>query len=146
MAGTHFPEGGQFDLAPDPGPMAFVGELFEWRGPSQYHYIRVPPDIADELRELSPLLTYGWGVIPVTVRIGESEFTTSLFPKDGGYLVPIKDKIRKMIEAEDASRPLSDSRIAELLGSDGLPLARRTVAKYREELRIPPSNLRKSVQ
>jgi len=60
--------------------------------------------------------------------------------------VTIKDKIRKMIEAEDPYRPLSDSRIAELLGSDGLPLARRTVAKYREELRIPPSNLRKSVQ
>jgi RNA polymerase sigma-54 factor len=60
--------------------------------------------------------------------------------------VTIKDKIRKMIEAEDPFRPLSDSRIAELLGTDGLPLARRTVAKYREELRIPPSNLRKSVQ
>jgi RNA polymerase sigma-54 factor len=60
--------------------------------------------------------------------------------------VTIKDKIRKMIEAEDASRPLSDSRIAEILGAGGLPLARRTVAKYREELRIPPSNLRKSVQ
>jgi RNA polymerase sigma-54 factor len=59
--------------------------------------------------------------------------------------VTIKDKIRKMIEGEDPSRPLSDSRIAELLGGDGLPLARRTVAKYREELRIPPSNLRKSV-
>lgn len=59
--------------------------------------------------------------------------------------VSIKDKIRKMIEAEDALHPLSDSRIAELLGADGLPLARRTVAKYREELRIPPSNLRKSV-
>ena len=60
--------------------------------------------------------------------------------------VTIKDKIKKMIESEDRSHPLSDSRIAELLGSDGLPLARRTVAKYREELRIPPSNLRKSVQ
>jgi RNA polymerase sigma-54 factor len=59
--------------------------------------------------------------------------------------VTIKDRIKKMIEGEDASRPLSDSRIAELLGGDGLPLARRTVAKYREELRIPPSNLRKSV-
>jgi len=59
--------------------------------------------------------------------------------------VTIKDKIRKMIEGEDALRPLSDSRIAELLGNQGLPLARRTVAKYREELRIPPSNLRKSV-
>jgi RNA polymerase sigma-54 factor len=60
--------------------------------------------------------------------------------------VTIKDKIRKMIEAEDPYRPLSDSRIAEVLGTGGLPLARRTVAKYREELRIPPSNLRKSVQ
>jgi RNA polymerase sigma-54 factor len=59
--------------------------------------------------------------------------------------VSIKDKIKKMIDGEDPSRPLSDSRIAELLGGDGLPLARRTVAKYREELRIPPSNLRKSV-
>jgi len=59
--------------------------------------------------------------------------------------VTIKDKIKKMIESEDQAHPLSDSRIAELLGSDGLPLARRTVAKYREELRIPPSNLRKSV-
>ncbi len=59
--------------------------------------------------------------------------------------VTIKDRIRKMIEEEDPSRPMSDSRIAEVLDADGLPLARRTVAKYREELRIPPSNLRKTV-
>jgi RNA polymerase sigma-54 factor len=59
--------------------------------------------------------------------------------------VTIKERIKRMIEGEDAGRPLSDSRIAELLGQEGLPLARRTVAKYREELRIPPSNLRKSV-
>ncbi len=59
--------------------------------------------------------------------------------------VTIKQRIRKMIEEEDASRPLSDSRIAAILDREGLPLARRTVAKYREELRIPPSNLRKTV-
>jgi RNA polymerase sigma-54 factor len=59
--------------------------------------------------------------------------------------VTIKDRIRKMIEEEDPSHPLSDSRIAEVLEAEGLPLARRTVAKYREELRIPPSNLRKTV-
>ena len=57
--------------------------------------------------------------------------------------VTIKDKIRKMIKEEDSSRPLSDSRIAEILEKTGLPLARRTVAKYREELRIPQSNLRR---
>ena len=73
----------------------FPGELFEWRGPSPYHYIKVPPDVGAELQALSPLVSYGWGVIPVTVRIGEHEWTTSLFPKDGGYLVPIKDVIRK---------------------------------------------------
>jgi RNA polymerase sigma-54 factor len=59
--------------------------------------------------------------------------------------VTIKDRIRKMIEGEQAQHPLSDSQIAEALEREGLPLARRTVAKYREELRIPPSNLRKSV-
>jgi hypothetical protein len=41
------------------------------------------------------MLSYGWGVIPVRVRIGETGFETSLFPKDGGYLVPIKDIVRK---------------------------------------------------
>jgi RNA polymerase sigma-54 factor len=59
--------------------------------------------------------------------------------------VSIKNRIKEMIEEEDPSRPLSDSRIAEVLGAEGLPLARRTVAKYREELRLPPSNLRKTV-
>ena len=74
-------------------------------------------------------------------------FHSGITSTDGESIssVTIKDKIRKMIENEDHSRPLSDSRIAELLSADGLPLARRTVAKYREELRIPPSNLRKSV-
>lgn len=73
----------------------FPGELWYWRGPSPYHFIRVPDDVAADLRVLSPVVSYGWGVIPVSVRIGESEFTTSLFPKDGGYLVPIKDVVRK---------------------------------------------------
>jgi len=58
--------------------------------------------------------------------------------------VTIKDQIRKVIREEDSSRPLSDSRIAEILAQTGVPLARRTVAKYREELRIPQSNLRRA--
>jgi RNA polymerase sigma-54 factor len=58
--------------------------------------------------------------------------------------VTIKDRIRRLIEAEDAANPFSDSKIAEILRAEGLPLARRTVAKYREELRVPPSNLRRS--
>jgi RNA polymerase sigma-54 factor len=57
--------------------------------------------------------------------------------------VTIKQRIRKIVEAEDAKRPLSDSKIMNILQKEGLALARRTIAKYREELKIPKSNQRK---
>ena len=57
--------------------------------------------------------------------------------------VTIKQRIKKIIEAEDARRPLSDSKIMNILQKEGLDLARRTIAKYREELKIPTSNQRK---
>lgn len=57
--------------------------------------------------------------------------------------VTIKQRIRKIIEVEDQRRPLSDSKIMQILQKDGLVLARRTIAKYREELKIPTSNQRK---
>jgi RNA polymerase sigma-54 factor len=57
--------------------------------------------------------------------------------------VTIKQRIRKIIEGEDQRRPLSDSKIMNILQKEGLVLARRTIAKYREELRIPTSNQRK---
>lgn len=73
----------------------FSGDVFEWRGPAPFHFVRVPDDIAAEIKILAPTLTYGWGVIPAGVTIGNTTVTTSLFPKDGGYLVPIKDALRK---------------------------------------------------
>lgn len=73
----------------------FTGDVFEWRGPAPFHFVRVPDDIAAEIKILAPPLTYGWGVIPAEVTIGGTTVTTSLFPKDGGYLVPIKDALRK---------------------------------------------------
>jgi RNA polymerase sigma-54 factor len=57
--------------------------------------------------------------------------------------VTIKQRIRNIIGAEDARKPLSDSRIVSMLQQEGLILARRTIAKYREELKIPTSNQRK---
>ena len=57
--------------------------------------------------------------------------------------VTIKQRIRKIIEAEDQRRPLSDSKIMNILQKEGLVLARRTIAKYREELKISTSNQRK---
>jgi hypothetical protein len=75
--------------------LRFEGEVFHWRGPSPYHFVRVPDDAAGLIHALAPMVTYGWGVIPAEGRIGATDFTTALFPKDGGYLVPIKDAVRK---------------------------------------------------
>ena len=57
--------------------------------------------------------------------------------------VTIKQKIRRLIELEDSQAPLSDSKIVGVLGEEGLVLARRTIAKYREELKIPTSTQRR---
>jgi RNA polymerase sigma-54 factor len=59
--------------------------------------------------------------------------------------VTIKQRIKKIVEEENPKRPLSDSKIVKILEGEGLMLARRTIAKYREELRIPPSNQRKNL-
>jgi uncharacterized protein DUF1905 len=75
--------------------LAFTGRVIEWRGPSPYHFVPVPEEECDAIREVAAFATYGWGVIPVTARIAEFSFETSLFPKDGGYLLPLKDAVRR---------------------------------------------------
>ncbi len=55
----------------------------------------------------------------------------------------VKEKIRDLIMKEDASKPLSDSKLSKMLNEQGIPVARRTVAKYREEMGIQSSHLRK---
>jgi len=74
--------------------LEFSGMLFYWRGPAPYYFVAVPAEQSSDIKAISALVTYGWGVIPVTVRLGQSEWKTSLFPKNGGYLVPIKDSVR----------------------------------------------------
>ncbi len=74
--------------------LEFSGEVWFWRGPSPFHFVSVPPDESAHLQAASALVTYGWGMIPVEVRIGSTRWTTSLFPKDGGYVVPLKDRVR----------------------------------------------------
>jgi hypothetical protein len=75
--------------------LAFDGRVIEWRGPSPYYFVPVPDEESSDIREVAAMATYGWGVIPVTARIGGVAFETSLFPKDGGYLLPLKDRVRK---------------------------------------------------
>ena len=79
----------------------FNGEIFNWRGPSPFHFIAVPAAEAQTLKDEWSFASYGWGMIPVTARIGDTEYTTSLFPKNGGYLVPVKDAVRDAEEVDD---------------------------------------------
>jgi hypothetical protein len=73
----------------------FSGEVWYWRGPSPFHFVTVPDDQSAELESVSSLVTYGWGMIPVTARIGGTRWRTSLFPKDGRYIVPVKTAVRQ---------------------------------------------------
>jgi len=79
----------------------FTGRVFQWRGPAPYYYVSLPDDDSADIKEASAMLTYGWGVIPVVVTIGDTEWETSLFPKDGRYLVPLKDKVRRAEGLDD---------------------------------------------
>lgn len=83
----------------DPDPplldLRFQAEAIHWRGPSPYFFVPPPPREADEVRRVARAVTYGWGVIPVEASVGGVAFTTSLFPKDATYLLPLKDAVRR---------------------------------------------------
>jgi RNA polymerase sigma-54 factor len=72
-------------------------------------------------------------------------FSSHVSTDEGGECssTAIRAMIKKLISAETPKKPLSDSRIAAMLGEQGIKVARRTVAKYREAMHIPPSNERK---
>lgn len=73
----------------------FEAEVIAWRGPSPYFFATLPAEVAGEVRRLARAVSYGWGVIPVAAEVRGVAFTTSLFPKDDGYLLPLKDAVRK---------------------------------------------------
>lgn len=73
----------------------FTGEIIYWRGPAPFLFVAVPPDLSEAIKAIASSVTYGWGCIPVRARIGETEWKTSLFPKNGLYLVPIKALVQR---------------------------------------------------
>jgi len=75
--------------------MSFSGQAIEWRGPAPHVFVPLPEEESDTIEAMKSMLTYGWGVIPVTAQIGDTEFTTSLFPKDGLFLLPVKVAVRR---------------------------------------------------
>jgi hypothetical protein len=79
----------------------FTGPLWHWRGPAPHYFITVPDEQCDELKAIQAFVTYGWGMIPATVRIGNTRWKTSLFPKDGRFIVPIRANVRKAEHLEE---------------------------------------------
>lgn len=79
----------------------FNGQIWFWRGPAPWYFVTIPVEQSSDIKAISSLVTYGWGVIPVHVRLGQTEWETSLFPKDDRYLVPIKASVRKAENLEE---------------------------------------------
>lgn len=73
----------------------FTGDIWHWRGPAPFFFVTVPDEESAHLHSVSKGVTYGWGMIPVRVQIGATEWETALFPKDGLYVVPVKDAVRR---------------------------------------------------
>jgi RNA polymerase sigma-54 factor len=74
-------------------------------------------------------------------------FTERIQTDDGEEISTrkVKERIKGMVDAEDPKKPMSDEKISQILTSEGFPVARRTVAKYREQMNIPVARLRKKI-
>jgi hypothetical protein len=75
--------------------LEFSGTIWHWRGPAPFHFVTLPEAECAEIKSVASAVSYGWGMIPVTATIGDTRWRTALFPKEGHYLLPIKDAVRK---------------------------------------------------
>lgn len=73
----------------------FSDTIWFWKGPAPHYFVTVPEHEAAQIKAIEKLVTYGWGMIPATVRVGETEFETALWPKDGAYIVPLRAAVRR---------------------------------------------------
>ncbi|WP_091230359.1 DUF1905 domain-containing protein [Microbacterium sp. 3J1] len=74
--------------------LRFTGDIWYWRGPAPFHFVTVPPAESELIGEIAAVVTYGWGMIPASVTIGGTTVSTALWPKDGGYIVPVKKRLQ----------------------------------------------------
>ena len=79
----------------------FSGEIWFWKGPAPWYFVTVPEEQCQEIKAISGYVTYGWGMIPASVRIGKTEYKTALWPKNGLYIVPLKAAVRKAEKLEE---------------------------------------------
>ena len=73
----------------------FTATTFEWRGPAPFVFVAVPEPEAGMIASAAQMVTYGWGMVPVTATIGDTQWTTSLGPRNGGYVVPLKVVVQR---------------------------------------------------
>jgi hypothetical protein len=99
--------------------LRFEAEIIHWRGPAPYFFARIPAATAARIESARKAVSYGWGVIPVQAVIGEVAFETSLFPKDGTYLLPLKDVVRRRL------RITADDRVEVAMTIGGARRERR---------------------
>jgi RNA polymerase sigma-54 factor len=108
-------------------------------------------EIADELElhesTISRSTTQKFMLTPRGIYEFKHFFGSGLATESGGTCssTAIRELIKQLVSAEDAHKPLTDSRMSEILAQQGIVVARRTIAKYRESMRILPVNLRKSL-
>jgi hypothetical protein len=72
----------------------FEATLWEWRGPAPFYFLSLPVELAEEIKTAASVLSYGWGMIPVVANIQGRDFKTSMFSKNGTYVLPIKNEVR----------------------------------------------------
>jgi hypothetical protein len=72
-----------------------TGDVWEWRGPAPFYFVTVPDEESGRLKAVATAVTYGWGMIPVHAQVGGTRWSTSLWPKDGRYVIPLKDRVRR---------------------------------------------------
>jgi Domain of unknown function (DUF1905) len=80
--------------------LTFTNELIYWRGPAPFYFVPVPAAESALIKANAAAVSYGWGVIPAQCRSGDAEWSTSLFPKNGGYLVPVKKSVWSLLKME----------------------------------------------
>lgn len=81
------------------------GTVITWRGPAPYHFLRLPPEDGAAVEAVAAAVTYGWGMVPVRATLGATTWTTSLWPRDGSYVLPLKDAVRRA-EGVDVGDPV----------------------------------------
>jgi hypothetical protein len=78
-----------------------TGPLWYWRGPAPWYFVTVPDEESAALREVAAAVTYGWGMVPVTATVGGTTWTTSLWPQEDRYVVPVKAAVRRAERLEE---------------------------------------------